>query len=320
MGQKQPDKTPRDQINFSCEACGHKFDAAPGRTEDAEDRPWHPFRYFADCTLCGSEAEQSGREVGLFKAWAHATGPRTPEGKARSSANLDGHPTPAESQLTRFNAMKHGAYAKTAQFFPAKPGKYPQCEGCEYLDTDEPEDSYCIRHRACLKQAELFIRYQRAFDAGDPGLLVEMQASRHASIQALIDTMILTVAQDGGPRIKSVEWYHDKYGGFHLAEWKDDNGESHQIHKLEEHPLLKRLMDYISKNSMTLADLGMTPKVQDEHALLEGHLSQQRGEREKDHDFRLKMADQTDALMKLVSDSYEDAEFEELPAPGESGG
>lgn len=299
-----------------CQICGHKFDAAPGRIEDAEDRPWHPFRYFADCTECGAEAEQSGREVGLFKAWAHATGPRTPEGKARSSANIEGHPTPSESQLTRFNAMKHGAYARTAQFFPSKPGKYPQCDGCEHMDEDRPEDSYCMRHRACLKQAELFIRYQSAFDAKDPSLLLEIQGQRHAAIQALIDSMILAIAQDGGPRIKTVEWYHDKDGGFHLAGYTDDYGEKHQIYKLSEHPLLKPLIDYISKNSMTLSDLGMTPKVQDEQSLAQGFLDKSAVDRETEQEFRSRIENQQNKLLSMIGNSYDEAEFEELPSPG----
>ncbi len=304
MGQELPEKS-REHVNFRC-GCGARFSGPPGRVEDAPDQGWHPFRYFAACPECGEEAPQAAWERALMKAWRRATGPRTPEGKARSAANLEGHPTPEEAQITRFNAMKHGMFAKTAKFFPAKPGKYPQCDGCEHLDGDDPRGSECVRHRACLKQVELFMRYQSAFDSRDPELLLELQASRHAAIQALIDSMILAIAQDGGPRIKTVEWYYDKDGGFHLAQWVDERGEVHQIYELKEHPLLKPLIDYINKNSMTLADLGMTPKVQDDQDLMRGFLDHEREGRDSAEGFRRSIEEQQRKLLELVEGSYED--------------
>ena len=135
-----------------------------------------------------------------------------------------------------------------------------------------------------------------------------MQGQRHAAIQALIDTMILAINQDGGPRIQTVEWYYDKDGKFHLAQWEDERGETHQIYKLDEHPLLKPLIDYINKNSMTLADLGMTPKVQNDQEMMQGYLSQDKDNLENEQAFRQRIEKQQSQLLELVNNSYDDAE------------
>ncbi|HFD86095.1 MAG TPA: hypothetical protein ENJ35_00280 [Gammaproteobacteria bacterium] len=320
MGQKQPDKSPREKINFVCPQCSYRFECPPARHEEDEDRPHHPFRYFADCPQCDTESPQAHWEINLFKAYANATGPKTEEGKAISAANLDGHPTPEEAQLTRFNAMKHGAYAKTAKFFPARPGKYPQCDGCEHQNEHYADDSACVRHKACLKQVEVFVRYQSAFDAKDPNLLLELQGHRQAAIQSLIDMMILTINQDGGPRIKTVEWYYDKDGSFHLAQWKDDDDKAHQIYKLEEHPLLKPLIDYINKNSMTLSDLGMTPKVQDDQDMMKGFLDHEKGDKEAAQGFQQRIEKQQDTLLSLIQDSYDEADVIDVtPSEADNG-
>lgn len=201
-----------------------------------------------------------------MKAHAYATGPKTEAGKAAVTGNLRNRP---------FNAVRHGLYARTATYFPAKPGKYARCESCEHLAT-----SACLAPpRACLKRHELLLRHQIAFTTQDPDLLLLIRSDTQAGIQGLIDDMILTIAQDGGPRVKEVVWYHDKEGKFHLAKWIDETKQEHQIHELKAHPLLKPLMEFISKNAMTLADLEMTPKAKDDQAMLEGYLDQQ-GERQ----------------------------------------
>ena len=287
---------PLRKVSFVCPVCRHKFSAQPARVEDAEDRPWHPWAYVAPCPLCKSESDQAQWEVNLLKAHANATGPKTPEGKAASSSNLDGHPTPEEARLTRFNAMKHGLFARTATYFPAKPGSYPQCEGCEHL-----EDESCVPQRACLKRAELFMRHQVAFETKDPELLMQLRGDTQAAIQALINDMILAIAQDGGPRLISPEWYYDKEGHFHLAGWTDKaTGEFHQISKYEAHPLLKHLMDFINKNRMTLEDLEMTPKVQTDQDMVQGYLDKQGEEQESADDYRQRIEQQNNKLLELI--------------------
>lgn len=290
---------PMKLVAFVCRECRHAFEAEPGRADPTPEVEHHPWSYWAECPACGEEAGQAAWQRNLLKAWTNPTGPKTAEGKARTAANLAGHPTPAEAQLTRFNAMKHGLFARTATFFPAKPGRYPHCDSCEHLETKA-----CLPQRACLKRAELFLRHQVAFETQDPSLLMGLRGDQQAMISALIDDMLLTIAMDGGPRLKSPEWYSDKDGGFHLAGFEDaETGEFIQLYKLEAHPLLKPVIDFISKNAMTLADLEMTPKVQTGQELMRGYLDQEGETKEAAADFRERMSAQQQHLMRLIENT-----------------
>jgi len=292
-------KTPNTHINFHCSNCGDKFKSEPNRVEDVEDRPWHPFEYFAVCPECGAESPQVQWEKNIFKANTMATGPRTAEGRAKSAKNLEGHPTPQEAQITRLNAMKHGLFAKTSKFFPAKPGRYPQCDDCEYL-----KDKVCVEHKACLKRAEVMLRFQVAFEHKDPEKLMDMFAETHAAMHTMIDWMIMTIAADGGPQLKSPTWYYDKDGKFHLAKWTDENNIKHQLYDHQAHPLMKPLIEYVNKLSMSLNDLGMTPKVQDENDIMKGFISQNEKAQETEGSFQQRLEDNSNKLLNLIQGSH----------------
>lgn len=292
------EKSPNSQVNFACTHCKENFKDVPSRIEDVEDRPWHPFEYFADCPKCGEEAPQVTWEKNIFKANTMATGPRTAEGRANSAKNLEGHPTPEETQITRLNAMKHGLFAKTAQYFPAAPGRYPQCADCEYMP-----DEVCKEHGACLKRAEVMLRHKVAFEHKDPSLLMDSFAETHAAMRTMIDWMIMTIAADGGPQLKSPTWYYDKDGKFHLAKWTDDHGELIQLYDHQAHPLMKPLIEYVSKLDMSLGDLGMTPKVQDENEIMKGFIDQDNKVKETEGGFQQRLEDNSNQLINLIKGS-----------------
>jgi len=156
---------------------------------------------------------------------------------------------------TRFNAMKHGLRAKVATYFPAKPGKYPHCDGCEFFNG-------CEKTVACMKRTELYMRHHIAFETRDPTLLTGIRAQLQANIQAIIDDIILSIIRDG-VSIKTPKWYTDPDGTFHLAEYVDDDGNRRLIEEMHANPLLRTLGDMIAKNGMTLTDESMTMRQQD---------------------------------------------------------
>ena len=223
-----------------------------------------------------------------MRARANPTGPRTPEGKARSAANLDGHPTPEETVRTRFNAMKHGLYAKTATYFPAKPGKYPQCDACQFLIE-------CKHGGPCQKKTELYLRHHVAVETGDPKLLGDLHAEIQASVFAIMQDILISIINTG-VQIREPVWYYDKNGSCHFVKYRDGDGERQQLFEIGAHPLLKTLSELLGKNSMSLSDMNLTARQQDEEDIEMGHLKQD-GNAEQSLEYQKQS---TKALQKLA--------------------
>ncbi|UTV30844.1 hypothetical protein [Photobacterium atrarenae] len=296
MSEKKPNQ-PRESITFKCVHCNFTFKAAPERVEDEPKRA-HPFRYFGKCTNCQREVQQVPWEVGQFCSVLASTGPKTAEGKARSAANLAGHPTAAERAITRFNALKHGANAKTALFFPARPGKYPQCATCDV------DHAYCATQPACIKRTELMMQHLIAFQSGDPTKLTELHAINQANLAAIFQDMMQTIVADG-VSLRNPVYDFDKEGGFHIGQYKDGHGDMQTIEEVKAHPLLKPMLDMLSKNNLSMADLNMTPKVQVDQGIEMGKTLEQEDERESALEYQQKMNEQMAGLRQLISRSQQ---------------
>jgi len=255
-------------ITFHCTACSYKFESLQFDVEEAPEQS-HPWNYYCDCPVCSSKAGQINWQKASFAALGKQTGPKTDAGKAAVTRNLEGHPTPEEMQRIRFNAVTHGLNAKVARFHPPKPGKYPSCNTCEYLP-----DQSCRKLPACVKKTEIFMRTHLAFETGNPDLMMDLLADNQANFQALMMDMFLTVIADG-VTVTAPKMYYDKEGKCHVFEYedKDDPGEKIVVKEIQQHPLLKPLIDLMSKNKMSLEDLNLTPKVRDDHEILKGHLA-----------------------------------------------
>lgn len=292
MGKKR-DKL--SHVKFHCPECDHRWAGLPGRVVDVPDKSHHPWDYFAQCPECGAEGHQDRREQALLKAWANATGPRTPEGLANTAKNLEGHPTPEEARRTRFNGMKHGAYAETARYFPAKPGKYPDCDGCPYLS-----DCGIGPNIACQRKTELYLRHQIAFDSQDPGLLQGLRASMHATVVAILDQIMQDIIRRG-VTLERPAWYYDKDGDFHLAEYVDDTGQRQLITEVAEHPLLKRMSEIIKSTGLTLQDSGMTVGSQQDRDIIEGHLAGQGSDRQTMLEYQQQQARALESMSAILA-------------------
>lgn len=267
------------EVTFRCGSCRRVFSAVPWRIEDAPERPWHPWSYFAECPDCGGEAPQAHWERALLKAWQNATGPRTEEGLAATSANLEGHPTPEETRRTRFNALKHGLSAKTASYFPARPGKYPFCASCDI------DWIWCANQPACAKQTQLFMMHHAAFESRNPKHLSGIYADLQAALFAVLQQVLQTIIADG-VKIVAPQWYTDKETGrLCIAEYTDENGQRRIINDISAHPLFKPLGELLARNNLSLADMGMTARVVDDEQAEFGRLQAQQDSREALTDF-----------------------------------
>lgn len=291
MAKKHDLSRPQGKITFRCNSCRFTFKAVPTEIADAPELEHHPFRYFASCESCGHKVEQAPFEKALFKAWTNATGPKTPEGKAATAANLEGHPTPEEAMRTRFNAMKHGLNAKTATYFPARPDGYSFCAGCKV------DRGYCATQSACEQQTMLFMQVHAAFEQRDPKKLTGIFAGVQAASIAVVQQILQTILADGVV-LRNPEWFHDSDGVLHLATYTDpQTGERRQIMNVEAHPLLKILSEFLTRNNMSLADLAMTPKVIEQQDEAMGRLKAEPDDRGAVSEF---MQQQTTALAALV--------------------
>lgn len=291
---------PRGEVTFQCRPCRETFDAPPRVEDDPEAEP-HPFRYFAKCPKCKAEVPQAPWDRALQKAWLNATGPRTAEGKAATAKNLEGHPTPDEAVRTRFNALKHGMNARTATYFPARPDGYAFCKTCD-VNRD-----WCKAQPACAKKTEIFMMHHAAFEQKDPKKLTPLYADMQAAMFALVQTIVQTIIADGAT-LTTPEYYTDKDGKICFAEYMEMReghpkyGEWCRIDKLERHPLFQPLGELLSKNNMSLADMGMTVKVieqgQDDEM---GRLSDKGTEPELLDDFRRR----TEASLAAIADKVD---------------
>lgn len=300
MDGKPARKAPRSTVTFQCDrdGCGTRFEAEPGRIEtDEEDRD-QPYRYFADCPECGAEAEPPLYVKSLLRAWACATGPRTEEGKKIVAGNLKGHPTPEEALRTRFNALKSGVHARTARYFPARPGRYAQCEGCPWFENGCSKEDI-----ACRTRTELFLRHAVAFDTQDPGLLQRLHSGFHAAAFALVEDMLTTIIRDSA-KMEAPVWDMDKDGNVHFIRHPDN---SELLIERSAHPLLKPLTDLLSKLNLGLGDLAMTPKAQGDREEELGYLEESRAGRESMVQSAERIAQATERLPELMARAQEEA-------------
>ncbi|WP_025916153.1 hypothetical protein [Herminiimonas sp. CN] len=264
MPVKKDHRSQLKEVTFRCGRHG-SFKAEPARVDADPEDAVHPWHYFAPCPDCDAECGQAHWERSLLKAWQKATGPTSDEGKAASSENLIGHPTKEESLRTRFNAMKHGASAKVATYFPAKPGGYALCTTC---DVDR---YYCSQQPCCVKQTQNFMLHHAAFEQRKPGMLTGMYADMQAAIFSILQQIIMTIIADG-VKLTRPEFHFDENGHLSLATYTDDHGEKQTIMEVSAHPLLKSMSELLTKNNMSLADMGMTNKVIEAEDMLPGQL------------------------------------------------
>lgn len=267
------DKAKNPPIQFHCTrktgGCGARFTTFDYESHPYPEREWHPYNHVATCTKCGNHAEQASHQLA---AWRSAVVGKSPEGLAAISA-AQRERDPASYAASRFNALTHGATAETAKFYPARPGHYDQCNHCEFL-TDGCGSAF----QHCAKRTELFVQFAIAQEEGDGTLLGRLMASTQAGLMAITTDMMRSIAQRGVEIETPV--YSRGENGIEVATYTDKDGKERPITKIEAHPLLFPLITFISKNNLTLGDMGLRPADKEEQAALKGFLDAKDSDRE----------------------------------------
>ncbi|OQX03942.1 MAG: hypothetical protein BWK73_37840 [Thiothrix lacustris] len=277
-------------ISFYCirkkGGCGSRFTSVDYRTEPDPDQDWHPYRHWAVCPKCGEDVAPASHQVA---AWKAAATPRSVDARAAMSAAQRAR-DPASYAVSRFNAITHGATAETAKFYPARPGHYPICEACEYFN-----DGCGIAFQHCAKRTELFVQFHLAQESGDGSLLGRLMASTQAGLMAITNDMIRDVAVRGVALETPVFTKGEK--GIELATYEDAEGRTKTLTKVEAHPLLLPLINIIQRNTMTLGDMGLTPKAKEKTQQFKGFLDAQAADRET-------LQDATRTQQGLIADLF----------------
>lgn len=304
-------------VAFRCGSCRATWTGAPDLVEPAPEQEHHPFAYFANCAKCGAEHQpQASWERALLKAHQHATGPTTPEGKAATAANLEGHPTPEETLRTRFNAMKHGMAARTATYFPAKPDRYAFCERCEV------DRVWCSQQAACVTQTEIFMLHHAAFDKRDPRVLAGLHADLQASLTAMLQMAIQEVLGEGitiaQPRVEL-----DREGNPVTLTYLDAQGKRQYIMNRQSNPAIRAVTELVSRLGLSMNDLGMTVRAADaEEGGFKGRLQDDEDTRESLAAFGARMLAATEKAREQIASAQkrkaEDPVLVEFQARGQS--
>lgn len=199
---------------------------------------------------------------------------------------------------TRFNAMKTGLHAKTATYFPSKPDGYAFCKTCD-VDRD-----YCASQPCCVRQTQLFMTVHAAFEQRDPKHLTDIFAGLQAGTVAVVQQMLQTIIADG-VKIVEPQWYTDKDGVLHVAKYEDDDGQRRILQEISAHPLLKPLGEFLSRNTLSLADMGMTAKVVEEGQEQAGRLATGSQAQQTLSEFSQRMVSSVEALKDAMQRAAE---------------
>jgi len=138
-----------------------------------------------------------------------------------------------------------------------------------------------------------------AFDSEDPRMLQGLRARMHAAVTAILD-MIMQSIIARGVELVTPQWYYDRDGAFHLAEYVDDAGHKQLLMEVRENPLLKRMSEIIKSTGMTLADSGMTMSVQQERDDIAGHLAGDAADRETMLEYQRQQAAALQNMSSLI--------------------
>lgn len=274
------------QVNFRCGVCTHAWTGMPDLVEPSTEEAdaHHPFRYYGNCSACSAKHQpQASWERALLKAHQNSTGPKTAEGMARSASNLEGHPTPEESRRIRFNAMKHGSFARTATYFPAKPGRYALCKDCDV------DWGWCSQQSACVKRTEIFMLHHAAFDRRDPKVLAPMHADLQASLVATLQ-MLLRETLGDGVVIRTPKVELSRAGEPVTLTYEDQEGKKVVVQEIAAHPALKPIADLVTRLGLSMNDLGMSMRTApEEEQEAGGRLTLDQGAKESLDAFGLRM-------------------------------
>ncbi len=222
----------------------------------------------AECPICGQPCQEVPRYyTRMYKMWQHATGPRTPEGKARS----------------RLNNWKHGLRAQAATILaPAIPGKFLECNGCEYRRQCEDE-----QWKYCPVNLEPIMKFIKAYQEGRVTDLRELAAFSQGHVFQAVRMMFQELYKRG-VIVKSEKKSMGKNGQQFISE------------ELKANPVLARIPEFLALLGFTAEQQMMTPKVEQDDENVKGFLEAEKAKSEKLEEYMAKQAKAVEDLKTRI--------------------
>lgn len=259
------DVPPLKRSQFFCPACPEQeskgafffFVEAPFR-ENAEGD------LVATCPQCGNEdCREPWYMANVRRCQGRQTGPVTSQGKDKCRMN----------GFSTGSSYASGAIPKVLP--PAKPGKYPHCDGCHDMDecTSAVKDAEgTCRPVICHRQSEIFAKYRAAHLSGDPESLRLTAADVHARMHMVLDHCFKAVF-DNGVFIESLLVSDGKV--VKMEDGKNEDGSTKYANLLEKkiNPAINEAIKILEKMGFSLADWTLTPKSKEAKAQLDGYLA-----------------------------------------------
>jgi hypothetical protein len=202
---------------------------------------------YAVCPMCSEPTDEVPHYyANLSKMWDNApgthTGPKTPQGKKRSS----------------LNGFKHGLYTKQCTVLaPALPGRYAQCKHCDYFEECSADYKYCPVNLS------LMLKFLRAYEEGNVKDLKEFAGISQGMAFQTLQMMFADVFMRGVQSEKVINKVIDK----------DEDGEKVEIEtvkELQSNPLLKRIPEFMNALGQLAEQQMMTPKNEKDDANMKG--------------------------------------------------
>lgn len=211
----------------------------------------------AICPVCESTkvVETSWRVYNVSKGWDCSTGPKTDEGKKRSS----------------INGWKTGRFASQLHLMaPAKPGKFPLCSDCELID-----DCKKTPFKYCPRDVETLAQFVHAYKEGKVNDLRDLAGITQAQMYRVFQKMFDHIMKYG-VMFEIKRPILDGEGNPIL----DNNGKPQFNIDWSKNNLIKDLPAFQSSMGFSADLQDMTPKTRQETESIKGFLDDKEKDRQ----------------------------------------
>lgn len=256
---------------------------------------------FSICEQCGKSCHETPHYYFNLPKMMEAkkgksTGPKTPEGKKRSS----------------LNNYKHGLYTKQKIFLaPTQKDKYPECPECPY------RDDCGTKYKYCPLNLSLITRFAAAYESGDIETIKEFAGLMQGNAAITLKLLFNDIFQHGTLKEKHI-----------IKKISEaDDGESIEeniIIEMQGNPSLKRIPEFMTLLGATAEQQIMTPAKKIEDDNVKGFIKTENVKAENIKDYIDNRAncikDLKDKLMEAQKNRAADetlSEFEEETAQDE---